>query len=73
MINCAMFKVSNVKCLSMFSVILCLLVALVRCLLHLHVFIHLRLASHLGMLDAPHEGHDVELNSKMVLVDPFQR
>jgi hypothetical protein len=24
------------------------------------------------MLDTPHEGHDVELNPKMVLVDPFQ-
>jgi hypothetical protein len=27
-------------------------------------------APHLGMLDAPREGHDMELNPKMVLVDP---
>jgi hypothetical protein len=37
--------------------------------LHFHVFIHLHLTSHLGTLDAPREGHDVELNPKMVLVD----
>jgi hypothetical protein len=34
------------------------------------IFMHLHLASHLGTLGAPHEGHDVELNLKMVLVDP---
>jgi hypothetical protein len=34
------------------------------------IFMHLHLACYLGMLDAPHEGHDVELNPKMVLVDP---
>jgi hypothetical protein len=39
-------------------------------LLHFHVFIYLRLTSPLGTLDAPREGHDVELNPKMVLVDP---
>jgi hypothetical protein len=38
--------------------------------LHFQVFIHLHLASHLGTLDAPCEGHDVELNPKMELVDP---
>jgi hypothetical protein len=30
-------------------------------LLHSHVFTHLHLASHLGTLDAPREGRDVEL------------
>ena len=30
-----------------------------HCLLHFHVFIHLHIASHLGTLDEPHEGHDV--------------
>jgi hypothetical protein len=34
------------------------------------IFIHLHLASHIGMLDEPHEELDVELNPKMVLVDP---
>jgi hypothetical protein len=34
------------------------------------LFIHLHLASHLSTLDASREGHDVELNPKMVLVDP---
>jgi hypothetical protein len=34
------------------------------------IFMHLHLASHLGTLDAQREGHDVELNPKMVLVDP---
>jgi hypothetical protein len=33
----------------------------------------LHLASHLGTLDAPREGHDVELNPKMVLVNPTRR
>jgi hypothetical protein len=42
-------------------------------LLHFHVFIYLYLTSHLGTLDAPREGHDVELNPKMVLVDPSRR
>jgi hypothetical protein len=42
-------------------------------LLHFHVFIHLHLTSHLGTLDAPRGGHDVELNPKMVLVDPSRR
>jgi hypothetical protein len=37
------------------------------------IFIHLHLASHLGTLDAPREGPDVELNPKMVLVDPSRR
>ena len=31
----------------------------------LHVFIHLHLASHLGSLDEPREGYDVEPNSKI--------
>jgi hypothetical protein len=35
-------------------------------LLHFHVFIHLHSASHLGTLDEPRGGHDVELNPKMV-------
>jgi hypothetical protein len=39
-------------------------------LLYFHVFIHFHLTSHLGTLDAPREGHDVELKPKMVLVDP---
>jgi hypothetical protein len=30
------------------------------------IFLHLHLASHLGTLDAQREGHDVELNPKMV-------
>jgi hypothetical protein len=34
------------------------------------IFMHLHLASHLGTLGAPCEGHDVELNPKMVSVDP---
>jgi hypothetical protein len=34
------------------------------------IFMHLHLASHLGTLDAQHEGHDVEPNLKMVLMDP---
>jgi hypothetical protein len=38
-------------------------------LLHSHVFIYLYLESHLGTLDAPRGGHDVELNPKIVLVD----
>jgi hypothetical protein len=33
------------------------------------IFMHLHLASHLGTLDVPREGYDVELNPKMVL-DP---
>jgi hypothetical protein len=47
-----------------------LLTIVMHCLLHFHVFMHLHLASHLGTLDAPREGHDVELSLKMVLVDP---
>jgi hypothetical protein len=39
-------------------------------LLHFYVFIHLHLASHLGTLDEPREELDMELNPKMVLVDP---
>jgi hypothetical protein len=39
-------------------------------LLHFHVFICFYLTSHLGTLDASREGHEVELNLKMVLVDP---
>jgi hypothetical protein len=50
-----------------------LLTIVMLCLLHFHVFMHLNLASHLGMLGAPREGHGVELNPKMVLVDPFRR
>jgi hypothetical protein len=34
------------------------------------IFMHLHLASHIGTLDAQRKGHDVELNPKMVLVDP---
>jgi hypothetical protein len=41
-----------------------------HCLLHFHVFIHLHLTSHLGTLDASREGHEVDLNPKMALVDP---
>jgi hypothetical protein len=33
---------------------------------------YLHLASHLGTLDAPHEGRDVEPNSKMVFGGPIQ-
>jgi hypothetical protein len=57
---------SNMKCLCMCSVIWCLsyLLYVIHCPLHFHVFIHLYLASHLGMLDAPREGHDVELNRR---------
>jgi hypothetical protein len=62
----------NMKCLCMSSVIWCLscLLYVMLCPLHFHVFIHLHLASYLGTLDAPREGHDVELKPKMVLVDP---
>ena len=43
------------------NVTLCLsyLLHAMHCLLHFHVFIHLHIASHLGALDAPHEGRDV--------------
>jgi hypothetical protein len=41
-------------------------------LLHFRIFIYLHLTSHLGMLNASREGHDVELNPNMVLVDPSQ-
>jgi hypothetical protein len=34
------------------------------------IFMHLHLASHVGTLDAQRDGHDVELNPKMVLMDP---
>jgi hypothetical protein len=66
---------SNMKCLYMWSVIWCLscLLYVVHCPLHFHVFIHLHLTSHLGTLDALRGGHDVELNPKMVLVDPSRR
>jgi hypothetical protein len=66
---------SNMKCLCMWSVIWCLscLLYVMHCPLHFHVFKHLHLGSHLGTLDAPREGHDVELNPKMVLVDPSRR
>ena len=30
-----------------------------HCLLHFHVFIHMHLASHLGMLDESREGREV--------------
>jgi hypothetical protein len=66
---------SNIKYLCMWSVIWCLscLLYVMHCPLHFHVFIHLHLASHLGTLDAPRGGHDVELNPKMVLVDLSQK
>jgi hypothetical protein len=50
-----------------------LLTVVMHCLLHFHVFMHLHSTSHLGMLDETHGEHDVELNSKMVLVDPSRR
>ena len=61
MINCAIFKVGNAKCLCMINVTLCLsyLLHAMDCLLHFHVFIHLHIASHLGTLNAPREGCDV--------------
>jgi hypothetical protein len=37
------------------------------------IFIHLHLASHLGTLDAPHEGRDVETNPKMVFGGPISK
>ena len=37
-----------------------------HCLLHFHVFIHMHLASHLGMLYEPREGCDVESKPKTV-------
>jgi hypothetical protein len=57
---------SNMKCLCMWSVIWCLscLLYVVHCSLHFHVFIHLHLVSHLGTLDAPREGRDVELTRR---------
>ena len=67
MINCAIFKVGNAKCLCMINVTLCLsyLLHAMHCLLHFHVFIHMHHASHLGTLDEPREGCDVEPNSKI--------
>ena len=61
MINCAIFKVGNAKCLCMINVTLCLsyLLHAMHCLLHFHVFIHMYLASHLGTLDEPREGREV--------------
>ena len=49
------------------NVTLCLsyLLHALHYLLHFHVFIHLHLASHLGTLDEPREGRDVEPNSKI--------
>jgi hypothetical protein len=47
-----------------------LLTVVMHCLLHFHVFMHLHSAFHLGTLDEPRGEHDVELNPKMVLVDP---
>ena len=66
MINCAICKVGNAKCLCMINVTLCLsyLRHAMHCLLHFHVFIHLHIASHLGMLDAPCEGWDVGAKPK---------
>jgi hypothetical protein len=66
---------SNMKCLCMWSVLWCLsgLLHVMHCPLHFHVFIQLHLTSHIGTLDAPREGHDMELNPKMVLVDPSRR
>jgi hypothetical protein len=45
---------------------------LMHCLLHFHIFVHLHLAYHLGTLDAPREGRDVEPNPKMVFGGPIQ-
>jgi len=44
----------------MFSVTLLLpcFLCVMHCLLHFYMFIHLHLASHLGMLNEPREGHD---------------
>jgi hypothetical protein len=39
--------------------------------LYFHVFIDLHLASHLGTLDAPREGRDVEPKPKMVFGGPI--
>jgi hypothetical protein len=46
---------------------------MMRCLLHFHIFMNLHLTSHLGMLDAPREGQDVEANSKMMFGGPIQK
>jgi hypothetical protein len=53
---------SNLKCLHMCSVMWCLSCSLyvMYCPLYFHVFIHLHLSSHLGMLDAPCEGAEPE-------------
>jgi hypothetical protein len=37
------------------------------------IFIHLHLAYHLGTLDAPREGQDVEPNLKMVFGGPISK
>jgi len=37
------------------------------------IFMHLHLASHLGTLDEPCEGHYVESNSKMVFGGPIPK
>jgi hypothetical protein len=66
---------SNMKCLCIWSVLWCLscLLYVMHCPLHFHVFIHLHLTSHLGMLDALREGPKVEPNPKTELVDPSRR
>jgi len=58
--GCVIIKLSNEMCLSMFSVTMlspCFLCVML-CLLHFYIFMHLHLASHLGTLDEPREGHD---------------
>jgi hypothetical protein len=41
--------------------------------LQFFIFMHLHLASHLDMLDAPWEGRDVEPNLKMVFGGPISK
>jgi hypothetical protein len=66
---------SDMKCLCMWSIRWCLscLLYVMHCPLHFHVFIHLHLASHLDTLDAPREGHDVELNPEGGVGGPIPR
>jgi hypothetical protein len=58
--GCVIIKLSNEMCLSVFSVTMILpcFLCVMLCLLHFHVFMHLHLACHLGMLDEPREGRD---------------
>jgi hypothetical protein len=50
-----------------------LLAIVMRLMVLFFIFMHLHLACHLGMLDAPCEGRDVEPNPKMVFCGPISK